>query len=241
MNSMLLPTGIDTEYRALLVEDDPKLASMIAQYLAPHGFSVSIEQRGDRAIDQIHRTNPDVVILDITLPGMDGLSICREVRSSYAGTIFILTARGDEVDEVVGLEVGADDYMSKPVRPRTLLARLRAHLRKPALSDSSHEQQRIKIGQLVINATCRTVVLSNSAIEMTTAEFDLLWLLAENVGQVLDRNEIFQKIHGIKHDCFDRSIDVRISRLRKKLGDDPNHPQRIKSVRGVGYILTPEQ
>ncbi len=227
-------------YRILLVEDDAPLASMVADFLAPHGFDVAIEGRGDRAVARIINEQPDAVILDVNLPGLDGISVCRNVRNDFAGPILILTARGEEVDEVVGLEVGADDYMAKPVRPRALLARLRVHLRKTVPIDPEPTERRIQVGALVIDASRRTLELAGQPIELTTAEFELLWLLAKQAGQVLSRVDIYQRIHGIQHDGFDRSIDLRISRLRKKLGDDPSNPQRIKSVRGVGYILTVE-
>ncbi len=227
-------------HRILLVEDDDSLASMVTDFLTPHGFDVSIEGRGDAAVERIKGEQPDAVILDVNLPGLDGFSVCRAVRSDYKGPILILTARGEEIDEVVGLEVGADDYMSKPVRPRALLARLRTHLRKTAPVGEGSPEKRIAIGALVIDASRRTVELGGEPVELTTAEFDLLWLLAENVGQVLSRNDIYQSIHDIEYDGLDRSIDLRVSRLRKKIGDDPNNPQRIKSVRGVGYILSVE-
>ncbi len=227
-------------YRILLVEDDAPLASMVADFLAPHGFDVAIEGRGDRAVARIINEQHDAVILDVNLPGLDGISVCRNVRNDFAGPILILTARGEEVDEVVGLEVGADDYMAKPVRPRALLARLRVHLRKTVPIDPESTERRIQVGALVIDASRRTLELAGQPIELTTAEFELLWLLAKQAGQVLSRVDIYQRIHGIQHDGFDRSIDLRISRLRKKLGDDPSNPQRIKSVRGVGYILTVE-
>ena len=227
-------------FQILLVEGDASLASLVADFLTPQGFHVSIEGRGDRAVGRITGEKPDAVILDVNLPGLDGFSVCRAVRPQFAGTILILTARGEEVDEVVGLEVGADDYMSKPVRPRALLARLRAHLRKATPVDSNSPRRRIRVGAMMIDASCRAVELGGDRVELTTAEFDLLWLLSENAGQTLSRNEIYQRIHGIRHDGMDRSIDLRISRLRKKLGDDLGNPRRIKSVRGVGYILTVE-
>jgi two-component system response regulator RstA len=229
-----------SEFRVLLVEDDAELASMVADFLTPQGFDVAIEGRGDRAVERITTEVPDIVILDVNLPGLDGFSVCRAVRADFAGPILILTARGDEIDEVVGLEVGADDYMSKPVRPRVLLARLRAHLRKATPVKSDSPEQQIQVGSLFIDASRRAVELAGKPVELTTAEFDLLWLMAENTGQVLSRNDIYEKIHGFKYDGFDRSIDLRISRLRKKLGDDTSNPQRIKSVRGVGYILSAE-
>lgn len=226
------------DYRILLVEDDVPLASMVADFLAPHGFAVSIEGRGDAAVSRITSENPDVVVLDVNLPGLDGFSVCKSVRSRYNGAIIMLTARGEEVDEVLGLEAGADDYMAKPVRPHALLARLRTHLRRATPSDQA--SQPIIVGSLVVDAARRSVEIDGAAVDLTTAEFDLLNLLAKRAGQPLSRNDIYLEIHGMKYDGLDRSIDLRISRLRKKLGDDPTKPQRIKSVRGVGYMLSVE-
>lgn len=227
-----------TQSRILLVEDDRELATMVADYLAPHGFVVSIEGRGDRVVERVRAESYDVVILDVNLPGMDGLTVCRMVRPTFKGPIMILTARGDEVDEVVGLEVGADDYLAKPVRPRVLLARVRAQLRKTATPGSAPSGNRIAIGALLVDAGRRTVEMNGQEVKLTSAEFDLLWLLAEHVGQVVTRGNLHQRIHGVVYDGLDRSIDLRISRLRKKLGDDPDDPQRIKSVRGMGYLLS---
>jgi two-component system, OmpR family, response regulator RstA len=230
-----------SQSQILLVEDDRELASMVADYLAPHGFVVSVENRGDRAVERVRSEPYDVIILDVNLPGIDGLTVCREIRPAFKGPILILTARGDEVDEVVGLEVGADDYLAKPVRPRVLLARLRAQLRKTAVHNSEHSGNRIAIDALLVDAGRRAVEMHGKEIQLTSAEFDLLWLLAENVGQVVSRGDIYQRIHGIPYDGLDRSIDLRISRLRKKLGDDPINPQRIKAVRSIGYLLSEVQ
>ncbi len=156
------------------------------------------------------------------------------------GAIIMLTARGDETDEVVGLEVGADDYMSKPVRPRALLARLKVHLRRATPGELDAESGTVRAGAILVDASRRSVELNGVTLDLTTAEFDLLQLLAQNAGQTLSRDDIYQRIHGMKYDGTDRSIDLRISRLRKKLGDDPTRPQRIKSVRGVGYNLAIE-
>ena len=227
-------------HRILLIEDDVPLASMVADFLSPHGFDVSIEGRGDTATHRIIEENPDAVILDVNLPGLDGFSVCKAVRSRYRGSIIILTARGEEVDEVVGLELGADDYMAKHVRPRALLARLRTHLRRVTPAEQEAHGKPIRAGSLLVDGSRRSAELDGVVLDLTTAEFDLLQLLAENAGRTLSRNDIYQRIHGIKHDGIDRSIDLRISRLRKKLGDDPAKPQRIKSVRGVGYMLAVE-
>jgi len=227
-------------YRVLLVEDDAALASMVADFLSPHGFEVSIEGRGDTAVDRITKENPDAVLLDVNLPGLDGFSVCKAVRSGYRGGIIMLTARGEEIDEVLGLESGADDYMAKPVRPRALLARLRTHLRRVTPTEQEAQRKPIQVGSLLVDASRRYAELDGVALDVSTAEFDLLHLLAENVGRTLSRNDIYQHIHGTKYDGLDRSIDLRISRLRKRLGDDPAKPQRIKSVRGVGYMLAVE-
>lgn len=227
-------------HRLILVEDDFQLASMIAEFLKPHGFQVSIESRGDVAVDRIQKEVPDVVILDVNLPGMDGFGVCRAIRQSFSGPVLILTARGDEIDEVVGLEVGADDYLAKPVRPRALLARLKVHLKKANQSDSL-EINEITVGGMKINARSRSVWIDEEPIHCSTAEFDLLWLLAENAGQVLSRNDIYQQLHGTRYDGFDRSIDLRVSRLRRKLDGDSSSSKRIVSVRGVGYLLAAEQ
>jgi two-component system OmpR family response regulator/two-component system response regulator RstA len=225
-------------YRILLVEDDAPLASMVVDFLSAHEFDVSIEGRGDTAVHRIIKEDPDAVILDINLPGLDGLSVCKSVRSEYHGAILMLTARGEEVDEVMGLQVGADDYMAKPVRPRALLARLRSHMRRLTVAEMASTP--ITVGSLVVDASRRSAEIDGQAVDLTTAEFDLLNLLAKHAGRALSRNDIYQQIHGMSYDGLDRSIDLRVSRLRKKLGDDPARPQRIKSVRGVGYMLSIE-
>jgi two-component system OmpR family response regulator/two-component system response regulator RstA len=182
------------------------------------------------------------VVLDIGLPGTDGISICREVRAQFDGPILMLTARGDEIDEVVALEVGADDYMAKPVRPRALLARLRVHLRRSESQStaSGAEPTRIEVDDMTIDSSNRVVQIGGATIDLTTAEFDLLWLLARNAGNVIGRDQLYQELHGVRYDGLDRSIDLRVSRLRKKLDDDPVQPRRIKSIRGVGYLLATE-
>ena len=226
-------------YRILLVEDDADLASMVADFLSPNGFDVHVEGRGDKAAKRIICENPDAVLLDVNLPGLDGFAVCRAVREDYRGAIIMLTARGEEVDEVLGLGSGADDYMAKPVRPRALLARLRTHLGR-GIPEGHPSSQPIVVGALAVDATRRRAELRGKMLDLTTAEFDLLKLLADNAGRPLTRNDIYQAIHGMRYDGLDRSIDLRISRLRRKLGDDPTKPRRIKSVRGTGYQLSAE-
>lgn len=229
----------DYQHQILIVEDDAELASMVADFLIAEGFEASIEGRGDNAVSRIINENPDAVVLDVGLPGKSGFEICQAVRDQYAGAILMLTARGDEVDEVIGLQVGADDYMSKPVRPRALLARLKSHLKKQSTQQDTSKP--IDVGSLRIDPSRRMVTLGEKELELTTAEFDLLRLLAEQAGRVLSRSEIYPRLYGLKYDGLDRSLDLRISRLRKKLGDDPARPERVKSVRGVGYMLSLEQ
>ncbi len=221
----------------MIVEDDVQLAAMISDFLAPHGFDVRTEHRGDTAVKRILAESPEAVILDVNLPGLDGFGVCRTVREAYAGTIIMLTARGGEMDEVLGLEAGADDYLSKPVRPHALLARLRMHLRRIHVDERAASEP-IVVGSLVVDAGRRIVELSGQPVDLTSAEFDLLKLLADHAGQTLTRNDIHLAIHGMRYDGQDRSIDLRISRLRKKLGDDSSKPQRVKSIRGTGYQLS---
>lgn len=232
----------------LLVEDDRRLGELVAKYLRQNDFDVSIERRGDTAPARIIKEVPDLVILDLMLPGMDGLDVCRSVRSRYRGPILMLTAREDDMDQVAGLEMGADDYVKKPVEPRVLLARIRALMRRfdkqrgivPDDRPSSTPSSGQVFGRLDISRSCMAVKLSGRIVELTTNEFDLLWLLAENSGNILDRDTIYQKLKGIEYDGLDRSVDLAVSRLRKKLEDDPEYPTRIKTVWGKGYLFVPD-
>jgi DNA-binding response OmpR family regulator len=231
--------------RLLLVEDDLTLGKMVDDFLTGHGYRVSWESNGLRALGLIDSETFDALILDIGLPGMDGIQICQSVRDKFDGPIIMLTARGDEIDEVVCLEVGADDYIAKPVRPRALLARLKVHLRRGDAQVSQLEASKLEIDGLTLDTSSRSVRLATDLdgekiLSVTTAEFDLLLFLMRRAGEVVSREEIYEKIQGIAYDGADRSIDLRVSRLRKKLEDDPSNPKRIKSVRGVGYIFAVE-
>ena len=221
----------------LLVEDDTPLASMIRDFLIEQAFDVMVENDGTAAISRIEQGSFDAVVLDIGLPGTDGFDICRRVRPQYAGPIIVLTARGEEIDEVIALEVGADDFMAKPVRPRALLARLKVHLRRGDKIDEPSDQNAIVVDDLRIEEASRAVSIDDEAIELTTAEFDLLVYLAKRAGTVVDRKDVYVDLLELPYDGLDRSIDLRISRLRRKLGDDSTRPARIKSVRGVGYLM----
>ena len=228
-------------WQILIVEDDQRLAELTQEYLQSNGLQVAIESDGARAAARILKEQPDLVVLDLMLPGEDGLSICRKVRGQFAGPILMLTARTDDMDEVLGLEMGADDYVCKPVRPRVLLARIRALLRRSEGGEAPVEnQRRLEFGPLVIDSAMREAWLRGASVELTSAEFDLLWLLASNGGRILSREEIFAQLRGIEYDGQDRSIDVRISRIRPKIGDDPMHPRLIKTVRSKGYLFVAE-
>ncbi|MET4728210.1 two-component system OmpR family response regulator [Lysobacter enzymogenes] len=219
----------------LLIEDDERLGSLVANYLGKHGYDVALETDGARAVAAILELQPAVVLLDLSLPGQDGFEICRAVRSRYAGVICMLTARTDDIDQVLGLELGADDYIGKPIEPRVLLARLRAHLRRDHAA--RHSGRVMRFGQLRIDCETREATLREARIDLTTAEFDLLVLLAGRAGQILSRDDLLQALRGIQFDGLDRSIDARISRLRRKLGDLAEEPERIKTVRGKGYLF----
>lgn len=226
-------------WNILIVEDDQRLAELVREYLEGNGLKVTIEPDGAHAVERIVRDKPDLVVLDLMLPGEDGLSICRRARERYDGPILMLTARADDLDQVLGLETGADDYVCKPVRPRVLLARIRALLRRRE-QDVPATPRRLEYGPLVIDSALREAWLRGKGIELTGAEFDLLWLLTSNPGRIMSREEILAELRGIEYDGQDRSIDVRISRIRPRIGDDPERPRLIKTVRGKGYLFVSE-
>ena len=234
---------MEEKQRILLVEDDQRLAELIRNYLQQQGFEVLIEDRGDTAPGRILRENPDLLILDLMLPGKDGLSVCQQVRSDYPGPILILTAREDDMDQVAGLELGADDYVKKPIEPRVLLARIRALFRRMEKGADQHSlptpppRKDLAFGSLRICFAARVAYLNNRVVDLTTTEFDLLALLASHAGTVLDRERIFSEMRGIDYDGLDRSVDIAISRLRKKLEADPTEPRRIKTIWRQGYLF----
>lgn len=230
---------MDRKPTVLLVEDDARLAQLVQEYLASQGFHVDIEGRGDTAAERIRRQSPDLVILDLMLPGRDGLDVCRDVRADYGGPILILTAREDDMDQVAGLEIGADDYVKKPVEPRVLLARVRALLRRTG-ARAKVEATELRFGSLHVDPRSRRVHLDDEELDLTTTEYDLLHLLATHAGTILSRDDLFRRLRGIEYDGIDRSIDIAISRLRRKLEDDPSDPQRIRTVWRRGYLFAPD-
>lgn len=227
---------MDNTPQVMIVEDDERLAALTSDYLKANGIAVTVVANGNEAIRRIPSEQPDLVVLDLMLPGADGLTVCREVRRDFRNPILMLTARTDDMDQILGLEMGADDYVPKPVKPRLLLARIRALLRR-AETDHEAPASRLEFGNLVIDNAAREVILEGQSVEMTSAEYDLLWLLASHAGTVLSRETIFERLRGIQYDGQDRSIDVRISRIRPKVGDDPDNPRRIKTVRSKGYLF----
>lgn len=222
-----------------IVEDDPELATLLSKFLEKHGCEVHVQQNGAKAVRWIIDLEADAVILDANLPGADGFAVCRELRPQFDGPIIMLTARDDDVDQILGFELGADAYMTKPAEPRVVLAQLKACMRRGADMTVPRNAPRLSFGRFTIDKTARTVELDSSMIEFTTAEFDLLWLLASRAGQIVSRDDIQKSMRGLEHDTLDRSIDMRISRLRKRLNDDAESPRRIKTVRAKGYLFSP--
>ena len=236
---MTRPPGEAAErIKVVYVEDDERLGRLTTQYLASHAVEVTLVGRGDLAVAEVLRVRPDVVLLDLMLPGKDGLEVCRALRERADVPIIMVTARAEEADRVMGLEGGADDYVPKPFSSRELLARIRAQARR-ARGKAGPAQARTEVGDLVVDPAAMTATLHGKALALTTFEFALLRVLAERAGRVLSREQLLELLHGSADEAFDRSIDVHVSRLRHKLGDDPRNPRRLKTVRGVGYVLSP--
>jgi two-component system OmpR family response regulator/two-component system response regulator RstA len=219
----------------MLVEDDLRLSELVTRYLEDNGFRVTSKARGDEAVEQVRRDNPDLLILDVGLPGQDGFAICRQLRPQYANPILILTARDNDIDHVLGLELGADDYLIKPVEPRVLMARINALLRRSKAIQP--EQRLLQFGRLIINPISRSVSLRDQPVALSSNEFDLLVHLAEHAGQIQSRPALFQELYGREYDGVDRMLDVRISNLRRKLGEEAERSERIKTIWGQGYLF----
>lgn len=222
--------------KVLLVEDDVKLAELTAKFLIHNGFEVVQLHNGINAIKAIEAEKPDILILDIMLPGLDGFSICKAARGEFTGPVLFLTAKDSDFDHVKGLEIGADDYIIKPVEPYVLLARLNALLRRT--QNDEVQSDSITLGELQIDKSDRKVYLAGDEVELTSYEFDLLKTLAGHAGETLSRDYIYKHVVGREYDGLDRSVDVRISRLRKKLGDNLEQPARLITVWGKGYLCS---
>jgi len=226
------------KHKIILVDSDPNFARQVKYYLQKQEFIIDIETRAERAVKRILIENPDLIILNISKAESDGLSICKQIRSQFKHPILILTSREDESEELQCLELGADDYLAKPSNLSILLARIKMLLRRSQRYDNSNHQ--INLGTLNIDYGRRLVKINCKDINLSTAEFDLLLLLAKNIGEPLTRDQISMALHGYEWNAIDRSVDLTISRLRKKLGDNGRRPQQIRSVRNVGYMLTPD-
>jgi len=218
----------------LIIDDDRKLNNLLLDYLAQFSFRVSAVTSPREGLCQIKQNEPDAVILNIMLPEMDGFETCKEIRKISSVPILMLTARGDVTDRILGLEIGADDYLPKPFEPRELVARIKSVLRR----GSAAAKKPIKtFGPLIINSNTYSVALNGEKLDLTTAEFEMLNFLSENPSKVLDRDKILDGIRGIEWNSFNRSVDVLISRLRAKLGDDPKNPRFLRTIRGAGYMF----
>jgi len=224
--------------RVLLIDDDARLVEMLGDYLRSRGYEVEARGDGESGLAAAARTEYDAVVLDVMLPGIDGLEVCRRLRARGTVPILMLTARGDDLDRIVGLELGADDYLPKPFNPRELLARLAAILRRSRAGGEAPPGV-LHFGPLAIDRGAREVRVRGQRRELTGRQFDLLLLLAERAGRVQTREQIMDALKGEPWDSVDRSIDVHISRIRQLIEDDARHPRLVQTVRGTGYVLTP--
>ena len=233
--------------RILLIEDDDRLAERTAEYLHSHKAEVEIVANGDRGLERAGSGEHDIVLLDLMLPGIDGLDLCRKLRQTSKVPVIILSARGEEVDRIVGLEVGADDYLPKPFSPRELLARIRAVLRRHASTQDANSDA-LSVGPLEIHRGRRTALVSGKPCELTAYQFDLLWVLGSQANRVLSRNQLHAQVRALRGEApqefdpaVDRSIDVHLSKVRQALAAaDESGATLIKTVRGVGYVLSPD-
>jgi DNA-binding response OmpR family regulator len=232
----------------LMIEDDARLAQMVIEYLSQSGFEVTHANDGEQGLEQLQLIQPELVILDLMMPGMDGLEVCRRIRAlpgqASRVPVLMLTAKGDPMDRVIGLEIGADDYLPKPFEPRELLARVRAVLRRrsdPGQASASRTTPVLRFGSLDIDRDARTVQVAGKTCELTSYQFDLLVAMAERAGRVLTRDQIMEAVRGRELEAFDRSIDVHIGRIRNAIEVDSKDPKRILTVRGVGYVFAKQQ
>lgn len=225
-----------TQRTLLVIDDDERLRELLQEYLESRGYRVLAAEDGPRGLDTLRAGHVDLIVLDVMMPGMDGFDVLKELRKTSRVPVIMLTARGDELDRIVGLELGADDYMPKPFNPRELLARVQAVLRRMEPPEAPGPE-RLAAGPIVVDVDRRTVTLAGDPIELTTTEFDLLRTLVANAGRVIPRERLMELARGADFASFDRSVDVHVSHIRKKLGDDGKRPRFVKTVRGVGYTI----
>ncbi len=231
--------------KILLVDDDLKFCRLTADYLGRFGFAVSLANDGQEALARLEKDGFDAVVLDVMMPGMDGFEVLKRIRDRCDTPVLMLTALGDETDRIVGLEIGADDYLPKTFSPRELLARLRAVLRRAQRPETRRAETEVGksfrdeliVGALVFDLAARLVYLEGEMLALTPVEYDLLLVLAQSKGRIKSREQLLNEIRDRNYDIFDRSIDVHISALRKKLGDPPQNPRFIRTVRSAGYML----
>jgi len=235
--------------RLLMIEDDARLAQMVTEYLAQSGYAVTHASDGEKGLEQLPLLQPELVILDLMMPGIDGLEVCRRIRAlpndSARVPVLMLTAKGDPMDRIIGLELGADDYLPKPFEPRELLARIRAVLRRrgepTGAATATRSTPVLRFGSLEIDRDARTVQVGSGVCDLTSYQFDLLVAMAERAGRVLTRDQIMEAVRGRELEAFDRSIDVHIGRIRNAIEADSKEPKRILTVRGVGYVFAKQQ
>lgn len=226
--------------KALLIDDDVRLAAMVRDYLGDNAFDVTVAHNGTDGLNLFDAKSFDLVVLDLMLPDIDGLEICRQMRTIKDVPILMLTAKGDPLDRIVGLELGADDYVPKPFEPRELLARMRAILRR-GRREADSQGTILRFGQLEIDNDALEARINERRCDLTSYQFKLLQILAKGAGRVLTRDQIMNQLQGEDLEAYDRSIDVHISRLRSEIEDNPKEPRRILTVRGVGYVFAKVQ
>ena len=223
--------------KILVIDDDEKLNDLLKNYLSDFGYKVLSTTHPEKGLQLIHSQKPDLVILDVMLPDMSGFEVCKRIRQDSDVPVVMLTARGELMDRVVGLELGADDYLPKPFEPRELVARIQTVLRRTVRVDASPVQ---KYGSLKVDFPRRKAFVNDRDVDLSTNEFTALNLLVRNIGKVMDRDQIMQELRGMDADAFNRTVDITMSRLRQKLGDDPKNPAFIKTVWGAGYVFIGE-
>ncbi len=219
----------------LVIDDDPRLSTLLSEYLGARGFNVTTAMDGPTGLERAAAGGMDLVVLDVMMPGMDGLEVLSALRQRSRVPVVMLTARGEDTDRIVGLELGADDYLSKPFNPRELLARIKAVLRR--LEPAPTEEQALTAAGIRLSPSRREVTVDGQIVELTTTEFDILRALLSAAGRVIPRERLMEQARGQEWAAYDRSVDVHISHLRRKLGDDPRKPRKIKTIRGVGYLV----